>query len=569
MVSGTENRTLNEGEDGMRKAVMGIMVLLLASLQSGIAKTVTTAQDYAVDSDVVLESAVREIKSAPRDTINVVGDVIKMVSDETATAAKGVASVFKSNPVEKDERAAALETASAWNSGNDIVFRSYKVSESVGNEMASGKNIAPGTTVDVSGFFTGIDFPKGASAMYRPEFKRLFVRQTLENMLSMEDVLADLSNAKRDLMGKQVEIQTKFIEVSQSTLNELGFNWTFTGKGGGSAHIFDNLALPAQSILSSGLRTSAEAISSGTTPGELAIQKAAGSLQWYVVINALEQANDSDVLSAPSVTTRDGKTANIWVGEQRMVPKSFEAASGNTSVYVENGDWNSELMGVQLEVTPELRSGGLIDLELAPKVMDLIGYDTYQVTPADASMIVWARQSHNNMQMDGRFPIVSTLADGTLTSVGNIYNSIVSNLFSATDVNDIGGIVDGNLSDPNQVVAYRTPNYGYFANGRAPQHDVDGIPVPELTGSLPYFRIREMTTQVTVADGNTVGMGGLIYDKLETYKDKVPVLGSIPLIGRLFRSEGEKSVKRNLMIFVTATQVDVNGRRAADLAMKK
>jgi general secretion pathway protein D len=87
--------------------------------------------------------------------------------------------------------------------------------------------------------------------------------------------------------------------------------------------------------------------------------------------------------------------------------------------------------------------------------------------------------------------------------------------------------------------------------------------------SLPYYRLREITTEVTVADGSTVGMGGLIYDKLETYKDKVPVLGSIPLIGRLFRSEGEKSVKRNLMIFVTATQVDVNGRKASDLALNK
>ena len=95
------------------------------------------------------------------------------------------------------------------------------------------------------------------------------------------------------------------------------------------------------------------------------------------------------------------------------------------------------------------------------------------------------------------------------------------------------------------------------------------LPVPTLTAQLPYYRLREITTQVTVEDGSTVGMGGLIYDKLETYKDKVPVLGSIPLIGRLFRSEGEKSVKRNLMIFVTATQVGIDGRKASDLALNK
>jgi general secretion pathway protein D len=107
-----------------------------------------------------------------------------------------------------------------------------------------------------------------------------------------------------------------------------------------------------------------------------------------------------------------------------------------------------------------------------------------------------------------------------------------------------------------------------FAKG-APAPNWTPPPVPSQTGQLPYFRIREMTTKVTVADGSTVGMGGLIYDKIETYKDKVPVLGSIPLIGRLFRSEGEKTIKRNLMIFVTATEVDVNGRRAVDMVMKK
>jgi general secretion pathway protein D len=95
------------------------------------------------------------------------------------------------------------------------------------------------------------------------------------------------------------------------------------------------------------------------------------------------------------------------------------------------------------------------------------------------------------------------------------------------------------------------------------------LPVPALQAHLPYYRLREITTEVTVEDGSTVAMGGLIYDKTETFKDKVPVLGSIPLIGRLFRSEGEKSVKRNLMIFVTATQVDVNGRKASDMALNK
>jgi type II secretory pathway component GspD/PulD (secretin) len=391
-------------------------------------------------------------------------------------------------------------------------------------------------------------------------------------MLSIEDVLAEQHSAKRNLLGKQIEIQTKFIEVSQDTLNELGFNWRFDSKNGGAANIFENLTLPAgQDILASGLRTSAMAIGANADPGTLLVQKTAGSLNWTLIISALEQANDSDVLSAPSITTRDGKTANIWVGEQRMVPKSFSAKSGNTSVYVENSDWDSELMGVQLEVTPELRTGGLIDLELNPKVIDLIGYDTYQVTPDNASMIVWARANASSMKVNGRFPVLTDTIDGARSSVGLLYDTILGGVYGTPtpDINAPTNFVfqvPGSSTTANNVV---NTGSGYYENGRNFAHDVDGIPVPRLDGSLPYFRLREMKTQVTVADGSTVGMGGLIYDKLETYKDKVPVLGSIPLIGRLFRSEGEKSVKRNLMIFVTATEVDVNGRRSSDLAMKK
>jgi hypothetical protein len=385
----------------MRKAVIGITALLLASLQSGQAETLTTAQDYAVDSDVVLESAVREVKSIPRDTVNVVGDAVKMVSDETVTAVNGVKSVFKADPIVKTENAAALDVANAWNAANDVIFRSYKVSESVGKELAEGREVCPETgAMDVSGYFNGIEFPKGASAMYRPEFKRLFVRQTLANMLSIEDVLASEHNTKRTLMGKQIEIQTKFVEVNQSTLNELGFNWNFGAKGEvnpltgaiipgtEAANIFGNLMLPGnQDVMASGLRAGT-AVGSTTGAGALLVEKTAGSLRWSMIISALEQSDNADTLSAPSITTRDGKAASIWVGEQRMVPKSFAAKSQNTSVFVENSDWKSELMGVQLEVTPELRKGGLIDLDLKPKVIDLIGYDDYQVTPANAKMEV-------------------------------------------------------------------------------------------------------------------------------------------------------------------------------------
>jgi general secretion pathway protein D len=71
-----------------------------------------------------------------------------------------------------------------------------------------------------------------------------------------------------------------------------------------------------------------------------------------------------------------------------------------------------------------------------------------------------------------------------------------------------------------------------------------------------------MSTEVTIFDGATMVMGGLTRDEVKTVNDKVPVLGDIPGVGRLFRSEGETRQKRNLLIFVTANMISPGGSPA-------
>ncbi|MHC4210859.1 MAG: type II secretion system protein GspD, partial [Planctomycetota bacterium] len=62
---------------------------------------------------------------------------------------------------------------------------------------------------------------------------------------------------------------------------------------------------------------------------------------------------------------------------------------------------------------------------------------------------------------------------------------------------------------------------------------------------------REATTTVTVRDGQTIVIGGLISDTYELRENKVPIIGDIPLIGLLFRSEFEESAKTELLIVLT------------------
>ena len=91
---------------------------------------------------------------------------------------------------------------------------------------------------------------------------------------------------------------------------------------------------------------------------------------------------------------------------------------------------------------------------------------------------------------------------------------------------------------------------------------ITGIPNVQIIPPVrPVLTVRQVVTTVNVWDNQTVVLGGLISSQTQSTKDKVPILGDIPLVGRLFQSQSKSTVKKNLMIFVTATIVDPAGNR--------
>ncbi|MCF7669717.1 MAG: hypothetical protein K9N48_08085 [Verrucomicrobia bacterium] len=89
--------------------------------------------------------------------------------------------------------------------------------------------------------------------------------------------------------------------------------------------------------------------------------------------------------------------------------------------------------------------------------------------------------------------------------------------------------------------------------------NIDGKDQQTIQGQLNVaniYAIRRIDTHVLIPSGNTLVMGGLISDtKTEGYK-KVPVLGDLPLFGRLFRHDTKERIKQNLLIFVTPTIIE-------------
>ena len=76
----------------------------------------------------------------------------------------------------------------------------------------------------------------------------------------------------------------------------------------------------------------------------------------------------------------------------------------------------------------------------------------------------------------------------------------------------------------------------------------------------PMIKRYVENTKITLVPGSVMVMGGLKEAKHVRFEDKVPVIGDLPLVGRLFRSEGEQKIRKALIYFVKVDVVDPTGR---------
>jgi type II secretory pathway component HofQ len=73
---------------------------------------------------------------------------------------------------------------------------------------------------------------------------------------------------------------------------------------------------------------------------------------------------------------------------------------------------------------------------------------------------------------------------------------------------------------------------------------------------------------VSCDDGETIILGGVVYDTTNSVDDQYPILGDIPLIGRLFQSKAKVSEKKNLLIFMTCRLINPDGSPVREREMR-
>jgi len=86
------------------------------------------------------------------------------------------------------------------------------------------------------------------------------------------------------------------------------------------------------------------------------------------------------------------------------------------------------------------------------------------------------------------------------------------------------------------------------------------IPGPSHEIGWPVVDTRSTQASVVVKSGETIVLGGMIREEENIIKKKIPLLGDIPLLGRLFSHDYTKKEKKNLLIFITATLITPDGR---------
>ncbi len=165
----------------------------------------------------------------------------------------------------------------------------------------------------------------------------------------------------------------------------------------------------------------------------------------------------------------------------------------------------------------------------------------------------------------------AALVVGSLVAVPSLRAQVVGPGTSAITFNtqqvELGPILDVVpyvLSDGYTINMALIPSVSEFNGYETPPT------IPSVTGNLnvvqlpvilPSFTVRQVVTTVNVWDGQTVVLGGLISSTVQSTKDKLPVIGDLPFVGRLFQSQTKTTQKKNLMIFVTASIVDPAGYR--------
>lgn len=454
----------------------------------------------------------------------------------------------------------------------------------VSNELLQ---LEPGTTevfilnnakaADIKPTIDGlVDAAGGGKIVIDARSNALVITERPSRMGRIRTIIEQLDKAT-----DQVMIESKFVEVTDRDVRNIGVNWASLqgmqfGVGGISQTFNRNRD---QTFSNGGNSTGTNSETNGTTGST-----SANNTTTYVTSPVLPAGGQSPVFSTSTFNPQTGAVTDL--------PSSLPA---QTSVV----GFSPFVAGSPAVPASQTSSGAVIPA--IPAVPDRLASFT-------------APNTFNGTNNRGTSS--STSVSSAVNSLNSLINGggtsrVATAVFSASDFNVIVSALKTQsntkvMSNPTVVTLNNTeailnigqefpvPSYNY--NSERGTFEVSGFtykPIgiilkvtpqvnargviklnlePEVSqqngsttfggaggASIPIIATRKVKTQVSLQDGFTMGIGGLITDSRDHGGTKVPVLGSIPVLGRLFSSKNVNDTSTNLLIFITAKTVTADG----------
>ena len=195
---------------------------------------------------------------------------------------------------------------------------------------------------------------------------------------------------------KQIAIEAKFLEVTQGVLDELGLKFNAGTQEGARVSVNDLALLRKMSVLNgTGDNTNgidmAGALDYGSGYGNfIDALPVLNRYQSRVVLRAIEQNTDSDLMCAPKVTVLSGRKAEIVIADEFRYPQSYRdgianvgndargsSAAGVAILAGAPENFTTRNIGIEMTVTPVAEHNGCIHLTLEPRVTQLAGFMEY------------------------------------------------------------------------------------------------------------------------------------------------------------------------------------------------
>ncbi len=391
-----------------------------------------------------------------------------------------------------------------------------------------------------------VESGKGGKIVIDARSNALVITERPSRMSRIRGIIEQLDKAT-----DQVMIESKFVEVTDRDMRNIGVNWAS----------LQGQTLSVSKIGQTFTRSQGQTSTDGMTGTG---NSSAGNAVTYV--------------TNPPITGPNGQfassTINLPTGSVTGLPTPL---AGNTSL--------ANFVAGTPAVDPVAGGNGVPGIPgVAATPSTATAFNTYTGTNTNLlSNLVGLTNSNGT----------SRLASAVFSA--SDFNIIVSALKSQNNTKIVSNPTVVTLNNTEAVLnvgqEYPIPNYTYNTERGSfevsgftykpigiilkvtPQVNAQGIIKlalePEVSqrdgvsnfggASIPIVATRKAKTQVSLKDGYTMGIGGLIASSASHGGTKVPVLGNIPVLGRLFSSKSVDDETTNLLIFITAKTVASDG----------